>query len=141
MRLILNLLAGVLFGFGLVLSGMIDPAKVLNFLDIAGSWDPSLAFVMAGAIAVTAPGYLLAQRRAAPLLEAKFEVPATTPVTRPLVVGSGIFGLGWGLSGFCPGPALSSLVLGAPGTRVFVVAMLVGGLAGWLVLRRATPKI
>lgn len=98
MRLLLNLVAGLIFGAGLILSGMANPAKVLNFLDIAGNWDPSLAFVMAGAIAVTATGYALVLRRPAPLFEDRFQVPATQPITLSLIAGSAIFGLGWG----CP---------------------------------------
>lgn len=126
MRILINIAAGLLFGFGLILSGMADPAKVQNFLDIFGSWDPSLAFVMAGAIAVTAAGYALASRRTAPILERRFELPAKTPIDARLISGAALFGLGWGLSGFCPGPALTSLALAAPGTIVFVIAMVLG---------------
>ncbi len=135
MRLLLNLLAGLIFGGGLIVSGMANPEKVLNFLDIAGTWDPSLAFVMAGAIAVTASGYWLVLKRGAPLLENRFQVPATRPITPPLIAGSAIFGLGWGLSGFCPGPAITALALAAPGTLAFVPAMLIG-IAGGLALQR-----
>jgi uncharacterized membrane protein YedE/YeeE len=118
------LVAGLIFGVGLILSGMIDPAKVQNFLDIAGTWDPSLAFVMAGAIGVAAPGFWLVRRRAAPLADAKFHVPPTnTPIDRRLLAGAAVFGIGWGLAGFCPGPALTSLPLAAPATVVFVAAM------------------
>ncbi len=118
------LAAGVLFGVGLILSGMANPAKVLNFLDVAGAWDPSLAFVMAGAIAVAAPGFWLVRRRAVPLAAAQFMVPpADAPVDRRLILGAALFGVGWGLAGFCPGPALVSLPLAAPGTVVFVSAM------------------
>jgi len=127
------LAAGLLFGVGLILSGMIDPAKVQNFLDIAGAWDPSLAFVMAGAIGVAAPGFWLVRKRPAPLANAQFHVPpADAPIDRRLLIGAGVFGIGWGLAGFCPGPALASLSLGAPATLVFVAAMVaaigVGGL-------------
>lgn len=118
------LVAGLVFGIGLILSGMVDPAKVQNFLDIAGIWDPSLAFVMAGAIGVAAPGFWLVRRRAAPLADPVFRVPpADAPIDRALVIGSAIFGIGWGLAGFCPGPALVSLPLAAPGTIAFVAAM------------------
>lgn len=126
MGIIVHLVAGLLFGLGLVLSGMANPAKVLNFLDIAGTWDPSLAFVMAGAIAVTAIGYMFVLGRAAPILERRFDLPAIRPVDATLIVGAAVFGLGWGLSGFCPGPALTSLPLAARGTLYFVPAMLAG---------------
>jgi uncharacterized protein len=118
------LAAGLLFGIGLILSGMIDPAKVQNFLDIAGTWDPSLAFVMTGAIGIAAPGFWLVRKRAAPLADTHFHVPpADAPIDRRLIVGAGVFGIGWGLAGFCPGPALASLPLAAPATVVFVAAM------------------
>lgn len=118
------LLSGLLFGLGLILSGMVDPAKVQNFLDIAGTWDPSLAFVMAGAIGVAAPGFWLVRRRAAPLSGSQFRVPpADAPIDRRLVIGAAVFGIGWGLAGFCPGPALVSLPLAAPGTIALVSAM------------------
>lgn len=140
MGILINLAAGLIFGVGLILSGMADPAKVLNFLDLAGSWDPSLAFVMLGAISVTAVGYALARRRTAPILEPAFDLPPTTPIDRPLLIGSAIFGLGWGLSGFCPGPALTSLALAAPGTLVFVPAMIAGMAVADHMMRRATGR-
>lgn len=118
--------AGLLFGFGLVLSGMIDPAKVQNFLDFAGSWDPSLAFVMAGAVAVAFVGFRIAGRRARPVLAERFHLPTNRRIEPRLIVGPAIFGIGWGLSGFCPGPAVAALGLLAPGTFVFVAAMLIG---------------
>lgn len=121
-----NFAAGVVFGVGLVISGMIDPAKVLNFLDITGNWDPSLAFVMAGAIAVTAAGYWIGKKRARPLFEETFRWPSSSIVDRQLVGGAAIFGVGWGLVGLCPGPALASLTLAAPATLAFVPAMLAG---------------
>jgi uncharacterized membrane protein YedE/YeeE len=118
------LAAGLLFGVGLILSGMADPAKVLNFLDVAGTWDPSLAFVMAGAIGVAAPGFWLVRRRKAPLAGASFLVPpADAPLDRGLVIGAAVFGIGWGLAGFCPGPALVSLPLATQGAVAFVAAM------------------
>jgi uncharacterized membrane protein YedE/YeeE len=120
------LLAGLLFGLGLVVSQMIDPAKVLGFLDIAGSWDPSLAFVMIGAIPVAAIGYRATRGPPAPLLDTRFHGPSRTRVDKPLVIGSALFGVGWGLVGFCPGQALASLVLGRWQSWVFVAAMLAG---------------
>jgi uncharacterized membrane protein YedE/YeeE len=126
MRILSGFLAGLVFGLGLVISGMADPAKVLNFLDLAGHWDPSLAFVMGGATLTAFLGYRLAWRRPKPILAEKFELPSSTAIDRPLVAGAAIFGIGWGIGGFCPGPALTSLPLLAPGTLVFVPAMLVG---------------
>lgn len=123
---VINFAVGLIFGTGLILSGMADPAKVLNFLDLAGTWDPSLAFVMAGAIAVAAPGYALVLRRAAPLRAEGFNLPATSPVDARLIGGAAIFGLGWGLSGLCPGPAIVSIPLASAGILPFVVAMLAG---------------
>ena len=119
-------LAGLLFGLGLVVSQMIDPAKVLGFLDIAGNWDPSLAFVMIGAIPVAAIGFRATRARPAPVLDIEFHGPSRTRVDVPLVTGSALFGIGWGLVGYCPGPALASLALGRWQSFVFVAAMLVG---------------
>ncbi len=139
MNIIASLVAGLIFGIGLLLSGMANPAKVLNFLDLAGHWDPSLAFVMGGAVAVGLLGYRLALRLAKPLSADKFHVPAARPVDPTLVIGAAIFGVGWGLIGFCPGPALVSLTLGAPATLVVVPAMLVGiTLAAWIKKPRRT---
>lgn len=136
MSILLNLAAGLIFGLGLVISGMANPAKVLNFLDVAGNWDPSLAFVMLGAIAVTATGFRFVLRRPKPLLEQSFHLPGQSSIDRPLVIGSAIFGLGWGLFGFCPGPAITSLGLAATGTLVFVPMMLIGIAAAALIRRR-----
>ncbi len=130
MRIVLGFASGLVFGLGLVLSGMADPAKVLNFLDLAGSWDPSLAFVMAGAVVVTFVGYRLAFARKAPLLMESFDVPSAKDIDLRLVGGAAMFGIGWGIGGFCPGPALTALPLLAPGTLVFVPAMLIGIWAG-----------
>jgi len=142
MSLVINLAAGLIFGIGLVISGMVNPAKVLNFLDVAGSWDPSLAFVMIGAIAVTASGYRLVLRRPKPLFDPGFHLPVRDKIDRSLVIGSAIFGLGWGLFGFCPGPAITSLGLAATGTLVFVPTMLIGIAAAALLRKResATKK-
>lgn len=134
MRVMMNLLAGLLFGIGLVVSGMADPLKVQNFLDILGTWDPSLAFVMGGAVVVTFIGYRLAWKRGKPLLAEKFALPASNAIDGRVVIGPAIFGIGWGLGGFCPGPALTALGLFNPSTVLFVAAMLAGmGLARFVV--------
>ncbi len=140
MRLAANLGLGLVFGLGLIVSGMIDPAKVQNFLDIAGTWDPSLAFVMAGAIGVTSIGYAFVRRLGAPLLEPAFQFPKATEIDARLVAGSLLFGIGWGLGGLCPGPALTGLTLAAPGTLVFVAAMLLGVVLGTTVVRAQARK-
>ena len=129
MRPLLGFLAGLLFGVGLVVSGMSDPAKVLNFLDIAAigeTWDPSLAFVMGGASVTAFIGYRLVWRQSAPILMPAFDVPSATAIDRPLLTGAALFGIGWGIGGFCPGPAWTALPLMAPGTLAFVPAMLFG---------------
>ena len=127
MKQVFALLSGLVFGLGLIISGMADPAKVLNFLDLFGTWDPSLAFVMGGAIAVTAPGFaILFHRRDAPLFDSKFRLPTRTDLDPRLLAGAAIFGTGWGLGGFCPGPALTALPMAASGTLVFVPTMLIG---------------
>ncbi len=126
MRQIANFLAGLIFGLGLLISGMANPAKVQNFLDLAGSFDPSLIFVMAGALAVTFIGYRLVLRRERPVLAERFYLPAGSIIDGRLIFGAALFGVGWGLSGFCPGPAIVSLPLLAKGTLIFVPAMLAG---------------
>ena len=125
-RTLAAFLSGLLFGLGLVVSRMVDPAKVLGFLDLAGRWDPSLAFVVAGAVLVAGAGFALARRRGAPLLEARFRPPVRTAIDRPLLAGALIFGIGWGLAGLCPGPALTALALGRGEPFVFVAAMILG---------------
>ncbi|WP_424810998.1 DUF6691 family protein [Roseococcus sp. YIM B11640] len=126
MRVAASLLSGLLFGLGLVISGMANPAKVLGFLDVAGDWDPSLAFVMAGAVAVAALGFALGRRRGAPLYAPAFAEPPRRPVDAGLLGGAALFGLGWGLAGYCPGPALASLSFGGVTALTFVAAMLAG---------------
>jgi uncharacterized membrane protein YedE/YeeE len=126
MRTLLAFLAGLVFGLGLLLSGMADPAKVLGFLDLAGAWDPSLAFVMAGAIAAGVLAFALARRRTRSLLGDAMQLPTKTGIDRRLIAGSLLFGAGWGLAGFCPGPALVALGMGESKAIVFVVAMLAG---------------
>jgi uncharacterized membrane protein YedE/YeeE len=121
--------SGTLFGIGLVVSQMIDPGKVLAFLDVAGRWDPSLALVMVGALAVAIPGFRVAQARSVPVLGGRFDAPSRPTVDRKLLVGAAVFGVGWGLVGFCPGPAIASLAFARPGSLIFVLAMLAGA---WL---------
>lgn len=137
MPLLISLLLGVIFGVGLILAGMNDPAKVLAFLDIAGNWDPSLALVMGGAIGIAAPAYALARRRATTWLGTPVSFEAPAPVDSSLLVGSIIFGIGWGLSGFCPGPALVGLGAAYLPATVFVIAMVFGMEAyEWLIAAR-----
>jgi len=134
-----SLLAGLVFGLGLIVSGMANPAKVLGFLDLAGAWDPSLAFVMAGAIAVAMVGFLAARRRTLSILGAQMRVPSARRIDRRLVLGSLLFGVGWGVAGFCPGPGLVALGMGEPKALVFVAAMLAGMGIFELLERRVRP--
>ena len=120
------LLAGVIFGVGLILSGMSDPSKVIGFLDITGDWDPSLVFVLGGAVAVGLLTFPFASKRQQSLLGEVMHLPAATQIDRRLILGSITFGVGWGLAGYCPGPALASLALGGLKPFMFVVAMLAG---------------
>ena len=126
MRLLTALLIGVIFGLGIAVSGMINPAKVLNFFDLVGTWDPSLAFVMAGALAVAIPGYRLVLGRPAPTFEPRFQLPDTKVIDRRLVLGSATFGIGWGIAGFCPGGALPAIGTGDPAVFLFLAALIVG---------------
>ena len=121
-----SLLAGLVFGLGLIVSGMANPAKVLGFLDLGGSWDPSLAFVMAGAIAVGALAFTVARKRTLSFLGGDMKLPTSRDIDRRLLIGSIVFGIGWGVAGFCPGPGLVALGMGEVKALVFVVAMLVG---------------
>ena len=119
-------LIGMIFGSGILLAGMANPAKVLNFFDIAGSWDPSLAFVMAGALAVTFLGYRFVLRRPRPVFDVKFHLPTRRDIDPALVGGSALFGIGWGIAGFCPGGAIPALGLLRVEPVIFVAALLVG---------------
>jgi uncharacterized protein len=118
--------SGLVFGVGLLLSGMTDPAKVVGFLDFAGTWDPSLAFVMGGAVIVGVFAFAVARRRTTTFLGGALDLPQSRDISRRLVLGSLVFGIGWGLAGFCPGPALVSLGSGQPKAAIFVVAMIAG---------------
>lgn len=126
MAIFAALLIGLLFGAGIAISGMANPAKVLNFFDVAGTWDPSLGFVMGGALAVALIGYRVVLRRPAPLLGDRFHLPGRRDLDPALIGGSALFGIGWGIAGFCPGGAVPAIGLGEPKALVFVVAMLMG---------------
>ncbi|MFA9440137.1 DUF6691 family protein [Uliginosibacterium sp. sgz301328] len=126
MNLLIAFVTGLMFGAGLILSGMSDPGKVLGFLDLAGHWDPSLAFVMLGAIAVATPAFAVARRRGRTLGGAPLTLPTSQAIDRRLVGGSLLFGIGWGLAGICPGPAFVLLGMGLAKGAVFVIAMLAG---------------
>jgi uncharacterized membrane protein YedE/YeeE len=134
-----SFVCGLIFGIGLLISGMTQPAIVLGFLDVFGRWDPTLAFVMAGALAVSSIGYVLAQRRGAPVLGGQSLWPTRTDIDRPLLIGATLFGAGWGLVGLCPGPALENLASLSPRVFVFVAAMGLGMIA-WDLWQRRMPK-
>ena len=136
MRNLVTVFTGLIFGIGLIMSGMTNPAKVQNFLDLFGTWDPSLALVMGGAILITMPGFWLVQKRQTPFFEDSFLIPQKTNLDFYLLTGSAIFGIGWGLGGFCPGPVIVSISNGSTGTNLFVITMLIGMvLAKLLILR------
>lgn len=126
MNRITEFLVGLVFGWGLLIAGMTDPGKVQGFLDLAGAWDPSLAFVMGGAIAVGVVAFAVARRRTTTVLGGVLHLPTSTDIDRRLIAGAAIFGVGWGLAGFCPGPGIVAIGLGEPLALLFVVAMLVG---------------
>jgi uncharacterized protein len=136
MHALVGLVCGLIFGSGLLISGMMQPTKVLGFLDLFGAWDPSLAVVMAVALAVAWPGYAIARRRGSPLLAAQSVWPTARAIDTPLVAGSVLFGVGWGLVGLCPGPAIENLATGSPRVVVFVAAMIAGMLLQGLWQRR-----
>lgn len=138
MNIVVALIAGLLFGLGLAVSQMMDPAKVLNFLDVAGAWDPSLMLVMGGAVAVTMPGFYVILKRPHPLFSPRFFLPDVGHIDPALLGGAALFGIGWGLAGLCPGPALAGLVSGNGDIVGFVLMMLLGyRITGYLEERRA----
>lgn len=126
MQLVAALVAGLVFGLGLIVSGMTDPSKVIGFLDIAGAWDPSLAFVMGGAVLVGLVAFRVAKMRSKTLLGCPLRLPEATHIDRRLVLGGVAFGVGWGLAGYCPGPALASLATGGSKALIFTAAMVTG---------------
>lgn len=127
-QLLIAFASGLLFAVGLIVSQMVNPAKVLNFLDVAGTWDPTLAFVMGGAVLVTAPFFHFILKRPHPIFSARFYVPTRKDIDARLVTGALVFGVGWGLAGLCPGPALTALATGLLPVVGFVAAMIVGAL-------------
>ena len=133
------LACGLLFGAGLALSDMIDPARVLAFLDVAGRWDPTLAFVIIGAVAAAAAGFALARRQGRPLIARELHLPSSNRIDGRLVGGAAIFGVGWGLVGFCPGPALAALPIGSAPALIFAAAML-GGMGLFAFVQRLRPQ-
>ncbi len=128
-RLAIALAAGLVFGLGLVISGMSNPAKVIGFLNVAGPWDPTLLLVMGGALAVTIPGFRLLKSRARPLFSERFEIPTRKHLDARLITGAALFGLGWGIAGFCPGPAFTALATARLDVVLFVAAMIAGAVA------------
>jgi uncharacterized membrane protein YedE/YeeE len=125
-RIAAALVIGTVFGFGLTLAGVLDPATIRNFLDFFGAFDPRLGFVFAGALVVSAAGYVISRSRKQPALGGGFAIPPARPVDQPLVLGSALFGVGWGMVGLCPGPAIAGLALGLPSVFIFTASMLVG---------------
>lgn len=126
LKMLVNLFAGTLFGLGLSISGMVDPAKVIGFLDFAGGWDPTLAFAMGGALLITIPAFRPILRRPRPVLADEFDLPTKKDVDSRLLAGAAIFGIGWGLAGLCPGPAVTALASGLAPVFAFVAAMVAG---------------
>lgn len=140
MVIVASFACGLIFGCGLLISDMVQPTKVLAFLDILGAWDPSLAVVMLAALVVSVPGFMLAKHRDRPIFASQSAWPEKTGIDRPLVVGSAIFGIGWGLVGLCPGPALENLATLSPRVIAFVVAM-IGGMALYELWSKYRPMV
>lgn len=140
MQIALTFIASLLFGIGLIVSGLANPAKVQNFLDVAGSWDPSLAFTMAFAVITTALGYALVLKRSRPILGEAFYLPTANKIDAKLLIGASLFGIGWGLVGYCPGPAIVAMSLGATQTMIFLAAMLTGMFAARVLQLLFVPR-
>lgn len=140
MRLLTTFLIGVIFGTGIALSGMINPGKVINFFDVAGNWDPSLAFVMVSALVTTAIGYRIVFRAPKPVFAPKFSVPTSRTIDTRLVGGSAVFGIGWGLSGYCPGASIPALGTGDPQVLIFTGALLVGIIIARITIRAQAQR-
>jgi hypothetical protein len=140
MRYLSLYLTGLFFGTGISISGMANPAKVLNFFDVAGTWDPSLAFVMGGAVIVTFLGYRFVLKRPMPVMADRFHLPTSRVIDTRLLGGSAVFGIGWGIAGFCPGGALPALGTGTPAVFIFVGALLVGILLARAITTKRTPR-
>jgi uncharacterized membrane protein YedE/YeeE len=141
MQRLIEFVVGLMFGLGLLISGMTDPGKVIGFLDLAGAWDPSLAFVMGGAIVVGIFAFGMAKKRTVDFFGGAIRWPSSSTIDRRLIGGALVFGVGWGIAGFCPGPALVSLAAGVPKAFGFVVAMVVGmAIFEWLEIRRTGDK-
>jgi len=139
-RLITALIIGAIFGIGLAIAGMLNPAKVVGFLDVFGDWDPSLALVMGGGVLVNAIGLRFVLKREAPIQSAEFLLPTASSIDKPLVAGSVIFGIGWGISGLCPGPVVASLLLNSNAMLPFFGMLIAGLLLGRIVMRRVAAR-
>lgn len=137
---LIALIAGILFGLGLTISEMVDPARVIGFLNITGNWDPTLALVMASALLVTIPSFTFILKYPHPVCAEKFSLPEKKDIDKPLIIGASLFGIGWGLGGFCPGPAITALVTLSPDVMSFVLAMLAGYYLVYLVNQYKTKK-
>ncbi|AZQ69378.1 YeeE/YedE family protein [Silicimonas algicola] len=141
MRILASYLIGLVFGVGISISGMANPAKVLNFFDLFGTWDPSLAFVMGGAVVTAFIGYRYALKRPKPILEGRFQLPTRRDLDRPLILGSATFGVGWGIAGFCPGGAIPALGTGRTEVVLFMAALLAGILTAKTLQRRRASRL
>lgn len=138
-RYVTSLAAGFVFGLGLVISGMSNPAKIIGFLDLAGGWDPTLLLVMGGALAITVPAFRLLRSRPRPLFSERFRLPRQKDLDSRLIAGAALFGLGWGIAGFCPGPAITALATARLDVVLFVAAMIAGAVAHKIVFSAKSP--